>query len=177
MKTTVKKMLAVILVLLLVFSACGSAENASESSGFSTSDRGDVIANEGLMPNSVPPPANYYPFDSDGYAVEESVYEESEIEWACSDDEAEFNADGSRRRDNSLEALPPAPEDSPTEAAPTTTEPFGGERYIPIYENSWVSAERESAVSFTLQIDTASKFSWLPKNRFKLQQRYTQQNN
>ena len=52
----------------------------------------------------------------------------------------------------------------PLEVPPTPTPPrqnlneniFSGERYVPIVENNFVSAARENAVSFTLQIDTAS---------------------
>jgi Ca-activated chloride channel family protein len=144
-----KKLFAVciLLVLATMLAACSNREDVAMDSGniLPTSDggymwRGGEVGGE----------ADGYELNgNDWFGVEDLV------EW--DDGGAQLQSEGIGVRaevDAALSA--PAVDMEMSRQTTGAGDPFGGERYIPIVDNAFVRPRDEAAVSFTMQMDTAS---------------------
>jgi Ca-activated chloride channel family protein len=89
---------------------------------------------------------------------ESSANDGGDFTWSSALDVNVSDSFGVERGQNNIEweLMPEAGEDEEGLFLPREEDPFRGEGYIPIVENTFVSPREEAAVSFTLQIDTAS---------------------
>jgi len=149
-KTTERKVRNFVIIVLLaalavmMLAACSSQDRSSGSDYIPI----EIFSDDGaIMP--------YEPSGSDvfiGMEMEQRRQELLELDW---DDEVWDESDN-EEYGNLWDEPADEREPEPAAAQALDPDPFRNEGYIPITDNVFVNPAEESAVSFTLQIDTAS---------------------